>query len=60
LTAQAPQGDFRCMGADRVPGGLQQPPAGRTGHVTEWTLLDLQLLKTSCSFSSNSEQPNAA
>jgi hypothetical protein len=33
LTAQAPQGDFRYDDAARVPGGLQQPPAARTGHV---------------------------
>ena len=40
MTAEPPQGDFRYDGPARVPGGLQQPPAARTGHALRELGLD--------------------
>jgi hypothetical protein len=60
LTAQPLQGDFRYDAPARVPGGLQQPPAAGTGHVWEWTLLDLQPAQNSLLIFEQIEQPHAA
>ena len=40
MTAQPPLGLGRLDIPARVPGALQQPPAGRTGYVPRWVVVE--------------------